>query len=181
MKMTRWFSFLLAMLLCLCVLPAHAETVEVVEVPAEYFTLEEEWYTDEELLDGYALRELYGFGDSSVFGVSGRDTLQPLTQKLYDVLAAEIKKIAAGERSSTKIDITPEQLAALGFTTEAASCEALSTQLEAELDETLDMFRALMLDHPYDLYWFDYTSPHQLRQVRRCCRSHRCWQLYRHH
>ena len=146
------------MLLCLCTLPVHAETV--VEMPTEVFSVEDEWFTDEELLDGYAMRELYGYGDISMFGVSGRELLGTQAQKLYDYLLAELKKVAVGERTSTVIEITPEWMEQKGFTTITTNSDSdvLFQTIAAEFGDTQMMLQVLLQDAPYDLYWFDKTT-----------------------
>ena len=104
------------------------------------------------------------------FGTAGRERLSSEAAKyVYDEMKAQIELIAAGEVTSTVIAIdniadrfrfawTKEELGVSvlvsngAFTQEAQN--ALIEVMGAELDRIMD---ALLVDCPYDLYWYDKT------------------------
>ena len=105
------------------------------------------------------------------FGTAGRKRLYSEAAKyVYDVMKAQIQQIAAGEVTSTVIaidniadsfrfawtkeDLGVSALVSNGAFTQAAQ-NALSVAMGAELDRIMG---ALLVDCPYDLYWYDKTS-----------------------
>ena len=68
-------------------------------------------------------------------------TLTGVKKKLFDYLLAEIKKIAAGKRSSTMIDIPVSVIP--------------ESQWEEAFYAVNDVINALLADCPYYLYWYD--------------------------
>lgn len=94
----------------------------------------------DELLEGWMYQQFYG--GVSLYGVAARAQLNDCGKVLYDGLKAEIEKIAAGSRVSTKI--TADVSAAGG-----------SSWDDFQINEVMD---ALLHDCPYDLYWYDKTS-----------------------
>ena len=106
-----------------------------------------------------------------VLGTSGKDRLPSDAAKyVYDVLKARIEEVAAGETHSTVVESNVEEESKqfswtkeeLGvdvlvngnsFTQEASA--AIQAAYQAEMDRIMD---ALLVDCPYDLYWFDKTA-----------------------
>ena len=156
--MKKLFAMLLLALLVFA-LPAQAETISIPGITA---SAPEDMPSNDELFTEFALRELYGMGDVSFFGISARAQLPELMQKLYDEVKPEIEKIAAGDRSSTEISFTVAELAAMGFTTSGSyttdeEFNAIANQFSSELAGFSKLFSALLRDCPYDMYWCDYT------------------------
>ena len=106
-----------------------------------------------------------------------RDKLTGVEAKLYQLLEAEIVKIAAGERASTEFTFTGEELgiqqqryteAELGVTIgevvdgkaqlRAEAMEAAMTKAGAKDIDYISVLSALRTDHPYEYYWQDYTK-----------------------
>ena len=125
--------------------------------------------SDEELFAGYVDRLFYDnlFAD---FGTSGREKLDEGNQKIYDVLAEEIRKLASGARSSTAIavgenmgmvDINLKYYDANGvLQTAPIVCPCTDSNNTDISDVELDFYTlmdVLLADLPYDLYWFDKT------------------------
>ena len=105
-----------------------------------------------------------------VLGTSGKDRLPSDAAKyVYDVLKARIEEVAAGKTHSTVVAINVEEeskqlswtkedlgVDTLGnggsFTQEASV--AIKAAYQAEMNRIMN---ALLVDCPYDLYWFDKT------------------------
>lgn len=89
-------------------------------------------------------------------------------KKIYDFLAAEIQKTAAGERTSTQFTIpvkdftdqlqyTQEQLG-VSFDTKEEQQKAMGRFMEREIitnEELREVYEALLVDLPYELFWYD--------------------------
>lgn len=119
--------------------------------------LEPDFFADfpdsHELFAGYVNRTFYG-NDSTTFSVGRRTAGSQLTGDaaiVYRALAGEIKKIASGQRTSTAIsigtggDVVPDEK----FT------GTLSDLFNGGIQAALN---ALLLDFPYEMYWFDKTT-----------------------
>ena len=108
--------------------------------------------SNEELETMHAYKVLYG-NDVATFGISAYSRLpEGDVKKAYEALAPTIRKIANGERASTKITIG---YAFDGYPVDGeAQFESIGWTY-AELDL---LFASLLTDMPYDLYWFDKTS-----------------------
>ena len=106
----------------------------------------------------------------ATLGTAGRDRLpSEATKYIYGVLKPQIEKIAAGDIHSTVIEVEEPELSMqlswskdeLGldvlrsggsFTQEAVN--AIGKAVSGELDKIMN---ALLVDCPYDLYWYDKT------------------------
>lgn len=95
-------------------------------------------------------------------GLTGR------AKKIYDLLAVEIRKIAAAEKTSTQFTISVEELAdqlqysqeELGITLDSKEEQqkAIGRFMEREVitgEEMHVVYNALLADFPYELYWYD--------------------------
>ena len=141
--MKKLCILLIALALLLCV-SAQAETRTVSGVPSA-----------EALRDvgdpaaGYIHDLMYQTvrrGDTAAVHLEGS------ARKLYDFLRPLVIKVGEGKRSSTVFE--PDCAAIYGDAPFATSEEAFTQ----EFDDVNDVINALLLDLPYDLYWFDKTS-----------------------
>ena len=182
MKKMNWLGLILALVMCLALVPAQAETMEVME--SESYSVSSP-YSNDELFAAYVQGEMDKtvYGDAAMFGTLGRSKLTTEAScKLYDAVKAMIVDIAAGERSSTAYSI---DLEALGFKTEYTNADIgvdaifevngenwtvlpdAKTKLDAIRSEMLEemglsngkLVNALLQDCPYELYWFKKNKP----------------------
>ena len=158
----RMLSLLLAAALFLSCLPGWALTASAdgEEEQTETVTLttvvDAELPSEDELYEGYLEKLFFSASGISLWGTAARDQLNPLGQKLYDFLKAEILKVAAGEISSTIFAPDMAQIplwgAEMKFTADTAEAAAA---LFLEQFEFQKVVRALLHDCPYELYWYD--------------------------
>ncbi|MBQ6808996.1 MAG: hypothetical protein IJP07_07580, partial [Firmicutes bacterium] len=121
--------------------------------------------SEEELFAGYVqkLMDESIYGDSGAFfGRLAREQLDDFNKLLYDELLNFIEEVAAGERSSTRFEITlPQEIVDSELTVSGNGQEelvsALSSLIETKIDLSL-LSDALLYDHPYELYWHDKTG-----------------------
>ncbi len=169
----RLLCLLFTLALC-CVLPASALAAEeestaggTVSLAAEELGLPE----NEELFEGYLTQLFYPETAVSTFGTSGRARLNAAGKAYYDALKPELKKIAAGERTSTSITIDPRTLPnvksyytyeEVGFGNNPdAGLTAIKTDFLANIDLE-SLYTALLSDMPYEMYWHDKLAGIQL-------------------
>jgi len=89
--------------------------------------------------------------------------LNTLDKKLYDYVSAEFDKIISGERSSTKITISDDDLIAWGVKTRYTSEDFGVSQIVLnDVTSTFcaqfslrKIFDAMLIDNPFSLCWFD--------------------------
>ena len=98
------------------------------------------------------------------------DNLTGNEKVAYDALKAEIAKVAAGERASTEFMLTTDDFGLkdryyaddLGVASvvngKAISDEASAAMRQLEACDVDDVFRALLRDCPYEMYWCDKTK-----------------------
>lgn len=110
------------------------ETVEITVVP------EADIPDNDELFEGYVFQLFYGNDDVLLYGNVGGNRLTGDEKAVYDELKARIKAIAAGEVTSTNIEIKTSK-----------SWEVISVAIDKSIDY-------LLMDCPYDLYWYDKTQ-----------------------
>ena len=170
--------------------PVYAGSIEAVE---ETVYPEGSGASSEEMFAGFVDKSFGGNSDSledlTTFkkstGASANDSLSGTDLAAYRFLASEISKIAAGERTSTIIEITPEVLG-MGKTSWTAQDlgvdsiwqldkngaivkdkngnPQLNPQAVAKVQEkppTLSsskIINALLADCPYELYWYQKKS-----------------------
>lgn len=97
---------------------------------------------NDELLEGFLYQGMNR--GISLFGVTAYQRLNPTEQKIYSALLPEIRKIAAGTRSNTELTVGQDVFGS------GMSWDTLSGYLSNVTD-------ALLLDCPYEFYWFDKT------------------------
>ncbi len=98
---------------------------------------------NDELFAGYVEQLLYGAdSDISFFGNVGGNTLTGNGKTMYVALKAAIEKIANGQETSA------QNIRVLGLTGDLGALQATAT-------EVIDY---LLMDCPYDFYWFDKTA-----------------------
>lgn len=135
------------------------------EFKVEVKGLDEDIPDNEELFAGYVEQLFYqGFNDGiATFGEVGKDRLTDANQiALYDGLKSFIEKVAAGTLTSTKDIAIPVSLAwtldSLGLTP-SSDINAVSDAVEKRLTDLVDpVVSYLLMDCPYDFYWFDKTA-----------------------
>ena len=101
------------LLLCISLCGAHAETNLTIQDMETQITVEAP--DSQELLDGFALRELYGMRGVSTWGRTARESLPEPLKHLYDSLKVEIEKIAIGQRASSEFSFSADALYSMGF------------------------------------------------------------------
>ena len=126
---------------------------------------------NDEAMEGY-LTGLMGLGGGGLAAPRnlGGD-LTGVSKQLYDSLSASVEKVAAGELASTQITVTLEELGLdkrfyasdLGLSKITNSATALDADAKAALNKKLSfdistLLRALLWDHPYEMYWYDKTG-----------------------
>ena len=177
--------FLLAsiMILMTAVCPAGVFAAENVpeeitaEAPAPETAVLEDLPDSEELFEGYFKAQFYGKKTSARPGMlkaaqrPRRSSLQQYEQVLYDALLAEIKAVAAGEKTSTdftvKINVPeiagPFSAADLGVDATVSNGAITAAAANAMYDKRDALISveavcdALRIDYPYELYWYDKT------------------------
>ena len=182
MKMKRCLSLILCAVMALTVAvsdPVFAEKTDQKEIVyadnAEYTEsledLLEELPGNDELFEGYVNELFYGSYGVSTFGDYAKDKLTGNDAVAYRILKENIQKIASGETSSTKIMIPFTELgvpaegctaAELGVASiiengkiSEAALNALKKKISINMSNVLNY---LLVDCPYDLYWFDKTT-----------------------
>ena len=156
----RLLAILMALSMCTGLLPmtamaAEEETLQYDEITVSDVELPE----NDELYAGYLENLFYGANEISFFGTAAGEALTGDEKVAYDALKPYIEKIAKGERTSTTItlgrDIT------LIMDKETGATETFTKIGDITFKETYAEFNfkavihALMMDMPYDLYWFD--------------------------
>ena len=120
---------------------------------------------NDELFAGYVEKTLYGNDGIVTYGNWGEERLEGTDLQIYNILKNAIKEIAAGNRSSTIIDIPVDNLR--GLKTEWTEAEAgvsfdtFDTAMLVIRDKIIDtskILRYLMVDCPYELYWYNKSS-----------------------
>lgn len=163
MKKKSLLALLIALLMCFAMASAQAEAEFT--APGFYSVVTVEGTDPQEMLDGFALREMYGMRGVATWGVTARRTLSEPMKLLYDALKEEIEKVAIGSRSSTVFTFSAEEMKEMGFNTifEYTDGAGFYAQVDIFLAQVSDaeigkLLNALLLDCPYDMYWYDQTS-----------------------
>lgn len=170
-------ALLIAIALMLPLASAETGGVEYVVMPEETFELTETAEASmscDEALEGYftGLLGLNAARGLSVPRFVGGD-LTGQNRLAYDALAVYVREVAAGERASTAFRLTPEQLGLSGKYTAAdlgvtalfdenkKFTEEAKAAMRAKWAEGFvlsPVWRSLLMDHPYEMYWFDKTK-----------------------
>ena len=154
---------LVTAILCLAVFDISLAESEVTEEPVEIVFAEDELPIDESAAEGYVYTMLGWESEISRPASSMRkrgtawDRLATEEKGIYDYMLTQISEVIAGERSSTEFLIP--------FTAayETTQLEVYDNQTDAETtrDDILarwqenyaSVIKALIADHPYELYW----------------------------
>ena len=173
MKKTNWLSLMLALVMCLFLLPADAQAKTITETVTISYTPSVDLPDSDEIFAAYVEREMYRpiYGDVSMFGSRAREQLNSNAQKLYDYLLPGLKEIAAGNRSSSEFTIPDlsELGISLGYSAEDLNVDSLivdnaipqsvvdafSVAVDRDLMDDQMLVNALLSDCPYDMYWYD--------------------------
>jgi len=169
-----------ALLLCMLLFPSFTSVkamaeetgrTEILTLTAEMNSAvpEDNGQSAEELLTAYAQHELDALaGEVSAAGNLG-SSLTGANAALYRELKTEIEKIAAGDRTSTRISLDSAVL--FGKTTFTADELGVELVVDGAINQaaieaavgSLDtpyVVDILLQDCPYELYWFDKTRGH---------------------
>lgn len=142
---------------------AETETEEFTDAEPQSFTSTSLYIPEagslpgsDELFAGYAWNILHGGGGISLFGNYGESVLNETELAVYNELKTAVGKIAAGEVSNTVISITSDLGIESWVTTKSGN------ELIAEADEKLNavidtdkIIDCLLVDCPYELYWYN--------------------------
>ncbi|WP_300800063.1 MBG domain-containing protein [uncultured Acetatifactor sp.] len=102
---------------------------------------------NDELFAGYIEQLFYGDSGVSLFGNWGEDKLQDATEKrIYTELKENIWAVANGTRTSTIFEL--ENISFAGVDTDSEAIERLKSAMGT-------IFNCLLVDCPYEFYWFD--------------------------
>ena len=157
----RILAFVLSAALACSMMPFSASTVSA-EEPAQEQDAEILTETgvivpedpglpdNEELLDGYVMNILGLNSGISTLANYGDKVLNEQEKAIYNKLKDEIKKIAASG-GSTEIGID----LALSWTSEELGSQTVEQALGTSMGKIMDV---LLVDCPYELYWFDKTD-----------------------
>lgn len=157
----RILAFVLSAALACSMMPFSASTVSAEEPAQEQDTEiltetgvivpEDPGLPDnEELLDGYVMNILGLNSGISTLANYGDKVLNEQEKAIYNKLKDEIKKIAA-DGGSTEIGID----LALSWTSEELGSQTVEQALGTSMGKIMDV---LLVDCPYELYWFDKTD-----------------------
>lgn len=127
------------------VLPAEPEFSDgEEELTQELLLTFDELPDNDELIEGYIERLFYGEANTgiSTYGIVGDKRLTDKNEKkIYTELKEAVKQIAAGTRTNTIITVS-----------------GLELTLQTWGDSSKKAVSYLMMDCPYDLYWFNKSS-----------------------
>ena len=150
------------------------ETAEEITVPSstEYGTVDADAGTNDELLQMYIDKQLNlddGQEDATAQGMG--DVLTGNNLIVYNILKSKVEQVASGEITSTEFSITLADLGLSGKQWTASELGvdtimvngALNPEAKTALQNLIginvpDIIQRLLVDCPYDLYWFDKTA-----------------------
>ena len=124
----------------------------------------------EQALQGYIDRA-FGLSSGIVPRAEPRGSLlKGKEAEVYEYLAEEIKKVASGQRTSTEFEIPytvyldqtsydAEELGVDNIVLDNAITDEAVNSISKKTDVDMDTVqKALLVDYPYDLYWYDKTA-----------------------
>ena len=121
--------------------------------------------SNEQLLEEYVREQMYSIGGKLSNRMEAGKTLPPREQRMYDMLLADIKKVASGERTSTIFTYSVEEIfEKTKYTADEFGIDSFIDQNGQLADvvteeilpiQTRLVLNALLLQNPYELYWFD--------------------------
>ena len=110
---------------------------------------------NDELFTEYVQQLLYPeYGGASLFGNYGEQVLSESQQAVYEKLKSEIERVAKNG-GSTQFYTGQDQYITLTWDTSETEADKLTSELSIHVGKILD---CLMIDCPYELYWYDKTS-----------------------
>lgn len=124
----------------------------------------------EELFEGYVNGLFFGSSQISAYGNFAEEKLEGVDLKAYQFLKAEIQKIASGERSSTIMELSPEDLGIVETEWRASdlgteivtngqiSNDAMAAWQNKYAPNVSSILHHLLGDCPMDFYWFNKTT-----------------------
>lgn len=124
----------------------------------------------EELFEGYVNELFFGSSQISAYGNFAEEKLEGVDLKAYQFLKAEIQKIASGERSSTVMELSPEDLGIVETEWRASdlgteivtngqiSNDAMAAWQNKYAPNVSSILHHLLGDCPMDFYWFNKTT-----------------------
>ncbi len=130
------------------------ETVEVT-VP----DMDDSFMDNDEMFAGYVERLLYqGVDqDAELYGMVGSDRLTGDNKKIYEELKTRVEAVAAGEMTSAEFKLSKT----VKLTAQEIGGVFSEDNISKAFDEKIDrrsILSYLLMDCPYDLYWFDKTD-----------------------
>lgn len=129
------------------------QTVEVETVAVD--TSDVDLPDNDELFAEYVQQLLYPeYGGASLFGNYGEQVLSESQQAVYEKLKSEIERVAKNG-GSTQFYTGQDQYITLTWDTSETEADKLTSELSIHVGKILD---CLMVDCPYELYWYDKTS-----------------------
>lgn len=129
------------------------QTVEVETVAVD--TSDVDLPDNDELFAEYVQQLLYPeYGGASLFGNYGEQVLSESQQAVYEKLKSEIERVAKNG-GSTQFYTGQDQYITLTWDTSETEADTLTSELSIHVGKILD---CLMVDCPYELYWYDKTS-----------------------
>ena len=134
-------------------LEVPAETQEPVYTENELQTgtleesMTEELPSNEDLFAGYVEQAMYGEDGIALYANYGEQSLSGIDRAVYRCLKRRVQEVAAGNRASTKFEISYTELEQEGGSSDQVTYVSMYRVLEV-----------LMRDCPYELYWFDTTK-----------------------
>lgn len=142
---------------CICQRPPAA-VLAAESVPVSEGTVLPEW----------RLRFSAGDQKSKLCSSHAGNRITGRGKKIYDFLAGEIKKVAAGEKVSTQFAVPVKEFTnqlqstqeepGVSFDTKEGQQKALDRFMEREViasEELYKVYESLLVDFPYELYWYD--------------------------
>ena len=155
----RLLAILMALSMCTGLLPMTAMAAEEETLQCDEITVSDvELPENDELYAGYLENLFYGANEVSFFGTAAGEALTGDEKVAYDALRPYIEKIAKGERTSTIItlggDFNIKDPTTEKITTYKKDADITFTETAADFDIKAVVV-ALMMDMPYEMYWFD--------------------------
>lgn len=150
----RVFGLILALSLVISAAPfAVYAAEEKITCETETVVTDLEFPDNEEMYSYYVESLFYPESMPCLMGTAAGDRLTGDTKVLYDVIVPIIKEIACGNRESTQIGFGRS----LTYDGESFNSDYSMTFSGSSID-TGALFKALLLDMPYEMYWADKVS-----------------------
>ena len=163
--------YLILLILTLGLMPATALAAEIIAgqvvTQQTMVTSDVELPGNDELYENYLGKMFYGDNEMALFGASAGSKLTGDEKKAYDALKPFITQIANGERESTVIALG-KHVQYLDKDNNVVDCPVDKTvtfkESRSDFDSTA-VIDALLLDMPYDMYWYNKLTGSQVRSL----------------